>query len=159
MAASGDPRRQVKYEIYRLYDSDETGLKTGSAFMDHGGLLDIHTDADYVSKPGWIYYVIASNAGYTFDNSNMSPDSVEILVTFKGLSMPTNKVSTALENSLEKLLAVYDGCSMTLDGWTLREMSRPFRNDVIGPLKHVNMDTNKEEWYCDVNYVAILDKS
>jgi len=158
MAASGDPRRQVKYEIWRLRDVDATGFKSGSAFLDHGGLLDEHTDADYVAKPGWIYDVVSSNADYTFDN-NQVPDSETVLITFKGLSMPTNKVSTALEDSMEKLLAVYDGCSMTLDGWTLREMTRPNRNSVIGPLKRVNLDTEKEEWYCSVRYEAVLDKT
>ena len=159
MAASGRAQRQVKYEIWRLYNEDTTGLKTGSAFLDHGGLLDDHTDADYISQPGWIYYIPTSNSDYTFDNESMAPDAEEVLVMFKGLSMPVNKVSTALENSLDKLLAVYDGCTMVLDGWTLREMSRSNRNAIIGPLRHYNPDTEKNEWYCDVSYRVILDKA
>lgn len=155
MAATGDIRRQIKYEIERIYNADTTGLKSATNGIYHRILPSHITEADY---PLVMYYVITSSPEYAFDHGT-SPASEEILVMFKILSNPSNFVSTEAENILVLLLAVYDGVSMVLDGWTLREFTRPKENGVIGPDTEINPDTGKTIWYVDVKYRATCDKN
>lgn len=123
-------QQQLKKELWDKYNEDTTGFKsalTGGLYFDRAP--DVYTQANY---PLATMNFITTHSYYTFAK-HTTPQMEEVLVDFHILSRPTNKSSSEAEGILAKLETVYDGCSLTLSGWTLVEMTREPRNSVVGP--------------------------
>jgi len=140
-------QRQAKIQIYSLYSADTTGFKSGITQLYHGKPDHSLTQDDY---PLVIYSFLPSQGEYYFD-SGSSPSTETLFVVFKILSAST--VSTEAENILEKLHGVYDGASLTLSGWSLREMLRDKRDGVVGPYTDDN-----GIWHLNTTYRSICDR-
>ena len=142
-------QRQLKTQLYAKYSGDTTGFKTAVS----GGMYWVKPPAGVTQEnyPIVLYYPLVSDGEY-YLGQGMSP-SVEIVpIMFKILSASTT--STEAENILKLLETVYDGCSLTLSGWTLRQFHREFRNSITGPY----VDEN-DIWNLNALYRAVCDKT
>lgn len=120
-------QRQVKIKLYALYSNDTTGFKTLIGDMYYIKPPAEVTQSNY---PIVVYQIVTTSSEYDFYRNSI-PSTESVLIEFKILSAST--VSTEAENILEKLQGVYDGASLTLTGWGVREMSREPRNSITGP--------------------------
>lgn len=143
-------QRQIKKQIDALCANDTTGFKTAITALRHAKLLRGDTPDKY---PIVVYSFLPTSGTYYFD-SGSSPSTETLFVVFKILSAnTTNAVSTEAENILEKLHGVYDGASLTLSGWSLREMLRDKRDGVVGP--YVD---DSGIWHLNTTYRLICDR-
>lgn len=138
-------QRQLKSQIYSLYNADTTGFKTAINGLYHYRPPKNITQDDY---PIVTYHFLTTSFDYTFDNGQ-TPSFEDVLVEFKILSK--EEVSTEAENILEKLEGVYDGASLSLTGWSKLEMSR---DAIIGPYKDDQLI-----WNINVRYRILCEKA
>lgn len=138
-------QRQLKSQIYNLYNTDVTGFKTSI-----NGLY-FYTPPKNITQDNYpivTYRFLTTSFDYTFDNGQ-TPRYEDVLVEFKILSK--EEVSTEAENILEKLEGVYDGASLSLTGWARLEMSR---DAIIGPYKDDQLI-----WNINVRYRILCEKA
>jgi len=142
-------QRQLKTQLYAKYSGDKTGFKTAVS----GGMYWVKAP-DGVTQDNYpivLYYPLDSSAEFFF-GSGATPSGETVPIVFKILSASTT--STEAENILKLLESVYDGCSLTLSGWTLREFRRPERGAISGPY----LDP-KNIWNLNALYQAVCDKT
>ena len=113
-------RRQIKKQLYSLYDSSE--LPNMVSGMYWGKLPSGVTQDDF---PVIVYW--AGNSIAEYNLGSFVPKRESLLVTFKILS--DAEASTEAEDICETLTETYDGASLSLTGWTLLEM---VRTDIAG---------------------------
>ncbi|MFA5054246.1 MAG: hypothetical protein WC565_09320 [Parcubacteria group bacterium] len=142
-------QRQLKTQLYAKYSGDTTGFKTAVT----GGMYYVKAPATVTQEnyPIVLYYFLPSSGDY-YLGQGFSPSVETVPVIFKILSASTT--STEAENILKLLETVYDGCSLTLSGWTLRQFHRELRNSITGP--YVD---EFGIWHLNALYRAVCDKS
>ena len=138
-------QRQLKNQIYSLYDADTTGFKSSiNGLYFYLPPKNITQD----NYPIVTYRILTTSFDYTFDGGQ-TPKMEDVLVQFNILSK--EEVSTEAENILEKLEGVYDGASLSLTGWSRLEMSR---DAIIGPYKDDQLI-----WNVNVRYRILCEKA
>jgi hypothetical protein len=141
-------QRQIKAKIYDLYTADTSGFKTAITGMYY---VKVPGGITQTSYPLVLYSTITTSSEYDFCRG-ATPCGESVLIEFKILSNST--VSTEAEDILDKLQGVYDGASLSLAGWGLREMRRESRNSITGPY----ID-EFEIWHLNALYRVICDRT
>ncbi|MCK9357180.1 MAG: hypothetical protein M0R22_08580 [Dehalococcoidia bacterium] len=141
-------QRQIKAKLFDKYNADTSGFKTAINGFYFYKAPDGITQDNY---PIVLYSIITTSSELTFSGGAV-PSTETPLIEFKILSK--NVISTEAEDILEKLQAVFDGASLTLSGWRVRELRRELRNSITGP--YVD---EFGIWNINALYRAVCDKS
>ena len=141
-------QRQIKTKIWDKYNADTSGFKTAINGLYFYKAPDGVTQDNY---PIILYSIVTTSSDFVF-NRGAVPSAEMPLIEFKILSK--NVISTEAEDILEKLQTVFDGASLTLSGWRVRELRREPRNSVTGP--YVD---EFGIWNINALYRAVCDKT
>jgi len=141
-------QRQIKAKLFDKYNADTSGFKTAINGFYFYKAPDGITQDNY---PIIVYSIVTTSSDFVF-NRGAVPSAETPLIEFKILSK--NVISTEAEDILEKLQTLFDGASLTLSGWRVRELRREQRNSVTGP--YVD---EFGIWNINALYRAICDKT
>jgi len=141
-------QRQLKAKIWDKYNADTSGFKSSINGMYYYKAPDGITQDNY---PIILFSTVTTSSDFSFHRGAI-PTAEMPLIEFKILSK--NVISTEAEDILEKLQAVFDGASLTLSGWRVRELRREARNSITGPYAD-----EFGIWNINALYRAICDKT